>query len=476
MIEYLKTYRQKDGIITPGEKDKRKWDVQFEEFWEENYGDSICMIFETGHYFQYKLKGVYEKIEKVVINKIVKDWCRMKDLKYSIQKLNLANNIIETEHHKSLKEFDVDKTKRNVLNGILDLKTKTLSEHSMDYLSIHQANVNFREDKRDIQPTPCWDNLKKLFGNELKKVKWFITCVIFNNMSDERSLFIVGPTRAGKGSVIKMVEEMFSEGMVSNLPLEDLGENFGLEILVTSNLNLDKDSTIMRLKPKAVKFYKSITGRDGTITVNPKGRPRFNHKFEPFFFINVANLLYTLPPTDVKAFFSRPVIAEFKHRPKNTDPTFKDRLVLEASDVFSQLVYDGYQPFPELYKEIEKKKYNIDDYCEECKALWNYWSIPVNVICDMIFTNTGHGRDMMLSDEVIELVESTLNEHDYSTPPEKRLKQLITLALKKKGIKKRRSNGVDKYLGIALSPAFLEKEEKKIQELVEESEITGWKI
>jgi len=300
-----------------------------------------------------------------------------------------------------------------------------------------------------LTPTPYWDIIKTKYPIDLLKVEWFLRCVIYNNMSNELALFIVGVNRSSKGSTIGLISEMFPDSLTSHQSFESLGHSFGLSPMIGKNLNIDSEGTITKLNALAVKYFKTIVGQDGKITVNLKGVQQFDHDFNPFFFIFAMNQLYRMPGTDLRAFFSRVLIAQFSKQEKKPDPEFKINLLKESDSVFSKLVHEGYEDFQSFYKKIWDKEFELDEYIDEQKELWEAWSNPIGIVCKTLFKKDD-GVNQMDADEITELVTDGLADHGYGIPANNAIKAQITKAFKRMGIMKGRSNGVSYYRPVRL--------------------------
>jgi len=402
----------------------------------------MLWITEWNNWVRYN-NGIFEKIDNLEFNKILFDWLDIKEINSSTQKVNLAKTRIISNQYVTLDMFDADSNIRNVMNGLLQLSTLTIIPHTPSYLSLYQASVNYLA-PTELLPTPCWDIMRKKYPIEIQKVEWFVRNIIYNDMSNEVGMFIVGVNRSGKGSTIGLISAMFSGSLTSYQSLESLANNFGLAPLVSKNLNLDSEGTITRLKALAVKYFKTIVGRDGRITVNSKNKQQFDYEFNPFFFIAAMNQLYKLPPTDVAAFFARCFIIIFSKRELKPDPTFKGRLRLEADSVFSKLAQAGTEPLSEFYEKVWGTPFILDEYCDEMKNIWESWSSSIEIVCNSIFVKD-EGVNRLPVEEVIETIKEELTDKGYPIPKEHTIKSQITVALKKMKIYKQKSGDIFYY-------------------------------
>ena len=440
---YFKIFPQYKIDLPPSIKKEEKdeqipWYFEFDVYWDENYASIMIWIDDWNKWVLYNDKGYFEPISDLEFDKIIFDWLEVKKIKLSLHKVNLAKKKIISSHYTTLNMFDADLNIRNVKNGLLYLDDLILHEHTPDYFSLCQANVNYLE-PQELLPTPCWDGIREKYPINIKKVEWYLRCIIFNNMSNELALFIVGVNRSSKGSTLGLISEMFPDTLTSHQSLEALGNSFGLSTLIGKNLNIDSEGTITRLGATSIKYLKTIVGRDGKITVNIKGVKQFDHDFNPFFFLFAMNQLYRLPGTDLTAFFSRIFIVEFSKQENKPDPTFKSRLRKEADSVFSQLIHEGYEDFISFYEKIWGKKYILKDFITEMALIWESWSNPVSIVCKDLFIKD-EGTNRMEIEEVTDLVTDGLAEHGYGIPANNAVKAQITKVFKRMKISKSHSN------------------------------------
>ena len=437
---------------------KIAWDIQFANYWDEHFAKTMVWIDDWQKWVVYNGKGTYKKVSELEFTRILIEWLDANTIKFTSRKIHVAKNRITSNNYITLDSFDMDKNIRNVKNGLLHLDTRELTPHTPDYLSFNQANANYLEPKQ-LLPTICWDAMQVKYPHNIKKVEWFLKNIIYNDMSNEKALFIVGINRSGKGSTLGMISEIFPHTITAHQGIETLGTPFGISPLVGKNLNIDSEGIITKLNAFSVKFFKLIVGRDGYITVNPKGTPQFEHNFELLFFISAMNQLYRLPGTDLSAWFSRVVIAEFNKRENKPDPLFKDRLKGEVDSIFSKLVHEGHESFNSFYEKITGTEYDLEKYCIDTQKIWDSWSNPITMICNGLFKKGVEG-DVIDTSTAQEYVEDGLVDAGFIIPAPNHFAAQVKSALKKLGIKKHQSGSNYHYAPIKLIDPEMEKQQK----------------
>jgi putative DNA primase/helicase len=92
-------------------------------------------------------------------------------------------------------------------------------------------------------------------------------------------LFLLGPTRSGKGTIARMITALIGKGHVVNPTLASLATNFGLQPLIGKPLAIISDARLGNSPTTNVIVERllSITGEDG-FTIDRKFRDAWNGK------------------------------------------------------------------------------------------------------------------------------------------------------------------------------------------------------
>jgi phage/plasmid-associated DNA primase len=450
---------------------KTDWAIEFEDYWRRKQSVFFIWVMNWKKWVRYQdnddEKGFFKPVEEEIFNKVFKDWADNHGIKFNPGNLKTAALRIKCEWPTLLEEFDVDLNIRNVLNGFLNLNTKTLSPHIPGYLSLRQANIKFKP-KEKISPTPKWDSLFKYYPDMIL-IEWALRCIIFNDMSSEKSIFLVGPPRHGKGSLTDLLKQMFAHNMYSNVSIHDLNRDFHVAEMAGKNLNIDTEAIMSKVSSRVIMIFKKIVGRDGYVLCNPKGKALFDFKFIPFFFWTAMNKLFGLPPTDANAFYVRVVVAEMKDKPVKTDPNFKKDLIKESDDIFSKLVYAGPMTYEEAYKKRYNKDYNEKEHIELMSEKWRLWSDSVVIACRQLFKRQDDGINEISVDDVYESIVFWLEDNDYNVPSERSIKLRITHTFNGMRIAKKR-RGNKEYVYTPIEYVIQKSDEDLPDQLEHESE------
>jgi putative DNA primase/helicase len=195
----------------------------------------------------------------------------------------------------------------NLRNGVLDLETFELMPHSPEHMMLEQSLVDydpcldcpqFRSYLDDALDAQYHDTLAEIFGYSL-----------WTEYNAEKAFMFYGPPRTGKGTLLRVLQEMLGSGNYSSVNLQDLvNDRFKRAELFGKRANISGDVPATPIKDPAI--IKNLTGEDN-VTVEFKYGKNFQ-------MINAAKLIFganRLPrlSTDDDAFYDRWVIIPVEH-------------------------------------------------------------------------------------------------------------------------------------------------------------------
>ena len=167
----------------------------------------------------------------------------------------------------------------SVTNGLLDVRRRELLAHDPRFFNSTSVPFDFDPDAVDAER---WEGfLEDLWDADRESVEalgeWF-GYVISGRLDLHKILLIVGPTRAGKGVISRILGALVGEDNVAGPTLSSLNGDFGLAPLLGKSLAVVSDA---RLNGKGahvvVERLLSISGED-TLTVNRKYRDQWTGK------------------------------------------------------------------------------------------------------------------------------------------------------------------------------------------------------
>jgi putative DNA primase/helicase len=161
-------------------------------------------------------------------------------------------------------------------NGLLDVSRRELLPHTPAFFNA--TSVPFPYDADALEPTSWLRFLENLWGDDADSVgalqEWF-GYVVSGRLDLQKILLLIGPTRAGKGVIARILGALVGAGNVAGPTLSSLNGDFGLAPLLGKTLAVVSDARLNgRNSHVVVERLLSISGED-TLTVNRKYREQW---------------------------------------------------------------------------------------------------------------------------------------------------------------------------------------------------------
>lgn len=180
------------------------------------------------------------------------------------------NNVVDALKSVVLDTATVPETRLvSVNNGLLDPATMTLHPHTPTVFTVTSAPFDYDPDAQ----APAWNAfLQELLPGDPDAIEllrqWF-GYVLTAQTAQQKMLMIVGPPRAGKGIIGRVLTALLGKDNVASPTLAGLAENFGLWPLIGKSLGIVGDARISGGDPRLVERLLSISGED-QMTVDRK--------------------------------------------------------------------------------------------------------------------------------------------------------------------------------------------------------------
>jgi putative DNA primase/helicase len=373
-------------------------------------------------------------------------------------------NKIKRKTYFDRDSLNADADKIVVLNGILDISTGNLSNHSSDCLSTILYPVNYHK----LQVLPKgefeFDDFKKVLGKSMYweyitscftidgNVDWNGIYTLFEMMAYclikdcrfDKAMMLIGQGSNGKTVFIDFMQNMFGNENISNEQLGDISDDkFKSAELYGKTCNLFADIDQADLW-KTGKLKMLISGD------RMSAQRKHGH---PFTFKNFAKMVFSANRfprvTDQSnGFFRRFIIVEFKKsfqgklakvEYRNTLPFIQE----ERDRIFSTLI-------PVLNKMIERGGFRFDREIQELRNVWNKNSDPI----DQFLADENEVAHTDNEVDVISFLQLHMRYtnwcHDNNIIAEKLRK--FNKALLDAGYQPKNSNGMRKWVGMKLVP------------------------
>ena len=278
-------------------------------------------------------------------------------------------SIVDYEDATSIIKFQND--------YIYNLKTKEITPFTDDTFVIKQFGFNYDPNATCQE----WLNFinTSVDNKDIPVLQEFLGYIFYKGLPAQNFLVLKGPTRAGKGTVLGIIEDMLGESNVSSVPASALfsKEDTHMDLWQLEGKLANLDGEVEPYDLMHIANLKKLTGMDSIVS---------NQKYKnQHSFINVAKLLFALNSlpkiklndAEVDSFLSRIIIVNFIHsHADDADPTLKDRLETEISGIFNWML--------EGLKRLKNNNFlfsNTHSITEKAR-IYALTSDPLKVFCD----------------------------------------------------------------------------------------------
>ena len=273
--------------------------------------EKLDIRFYNENFYVYE-NGVYKinlpRIESCIvkINKNKKKFVRSEILDY----IRIIQYVTNQE---------IDKNIINFKNGLYDISTNTLVEHTPDIFTTCQINAEYLSDDELEQLIKNSQNkyidkfLDDICCSHIDRINTLLEFVGYSmtyNVDLAKVLFLLGETAAnGKSTFIELLSNLFTENNYCSVSLTDLSERFCGSELNNKLLNIIHE--VSDIKVKDITKFKAVVSGD-TISVEEKYKARY--KIKPFVHhIFAMNNLPEINNAD-EGFFRRLNIVPFERK------------------------------------------------------------------------------------------------------------------------------------------------------------------
>ncbi len=330
-------------------------------------------------------------------------------------------------------ELDQNENIINFQNGLLNLETMELTEHSPECLSSIQLPLQWSNQPCD---TPIFDNyLKALTDGDDKKQKLLLEFIgaVFSNICGYRFkkvLFLVGKGDTGKSQLRLLVERIIGNNNSCAVDLADIESRFGMANLYGKRLAGCADMSFMKIGQ--LKKLKLLTGGD-SIDFERKGKDKFSARYNGLLWFG-TNELPRFGGDRGQWVYDRFIIVECNNViPSNKqdkhlcDKMFAERegIVQKALVALKQAIDNGYifsipESSKELLKEYAESNSPVISFYKECCVLRSSDIPKDNCSCRRMFdvfrawcvdTNNGYtAKKSEFKKEIAEFLNMTVDE------------------------------------------------------------------
>jgi putative DNA primase/helicase len=225
-------------------------------------------------------------------------------------------------------------------NGLLNIKTLSGGIEIIDHTPLWFSSTVLDYDFDPNAKCPKWLSfLDQVFSDDRDRIallQEFFGYLLTPDTSQQKLLLMVGPKRAGKGTVTRVMQHIFGPGNCTSPTLGSLSGDFGLWPLLGRSVAIVPDAHLSHKADsvRVLEIIKSIVGEDAQ-NVNRKNLPILLNVRLPTRFVITCNELPNLKDAS-GAFMSRVLLLHFDQTFEGReDRQLGERLRREASGILN---------------------------------------------------------------------------------------------------------------------------------------------
>lgn len=336
----------------------------------EELSDKENVFYAAEQHYIYR-GGVYQPIHEMEAQKMVRD--KMLPSETKMNQITDAERQWRLLIRKEIRELNANPFILNVRNGLYNVLDDTLSEHSPEYYSTIQLNVNY--DAKSDCPLFKQFLLDSMGGDEeqVALLQEMLGYFLIPVNSAQKCFVIVGAAGAGKSVLLRVLNELLlGKENVSNVSWQALNERFKTAELFGKLANIFADLPTKNIDDNGI--FKALVGED-YLTVEKKNK-------DPFSFQSNARLLFSCNSIPKNygdrsdGFYRRLIIVRFNRTVpvEQRDPHLLDKFRAEADGIFlfaleglRRLMKENY-----VFCETELNKTELQQYREESDSVLSF--------------------------------------------------------------------------------------------------------
>jgi len=169
----------------------------------------------------------------------------------------------QTDHHL----FNPDRNITNFKNGLLNLKTENLSDHTPNYITTIQIPHNYIPNTKSDMINIIINGILKT--EDIKPLKEFIGYCMTLKINFKIAVMLIGERHSGKSTIEKIIAKLISIPNISAETLQGLSGKFNMFSLKNKTLNMADELPSKTIYDNAP--FKTITGGTEFVRGEEKG-------------------------------------------------------------------------------------------------------------------------------------------------------------------------------------------------------------
>ena len=250
-------------------------------------------------------------------------------------------------------------------NGVLDIKTGKLYNHSPDFITTYGIMANYMEINETH--TPIFDAfLNQITGGDLilqERILQIMGYCITPDIGAKKIFLFQGIGDSGKSLLCKLLQKLFSSSAYFPMKAANLKSRFALADLFGRTLAVCNDMPSEPLDIKATSILKELSGND---TVSSDVKYESSIVFENTAKIILVSNHSVVTKTSDKAFYNRIVTVPFKYTvPKSEqNPNLIHQLTAEFDGIATKIINAYFRLVRANY--VFSGEYPINEVVDTC--------------------------------------------------------------------------------------------------------------
>lgn len=260
-----------------------------------------------------------------------------------------------------IKDFESPPNFINLKNAVIDVEKNTIINFDPRYNFKFTLNIEYAENAS----CPIFEEMIKNMMTNQEDIdliqRWFGYHFIRGQL-EKKALFIVGPTDAGKTTLLWTLQQLIGEGNYSSHSLHDISNDTKYYVAdmqyKLANINAD----ISAMGPRDISMFKQLTGGDMISAREIRQKPKqFCNEAKMTFACNRTPNI-TEPILSDKAFWNRIMLINVKRGYEIEDKLIRNKLKEELPGILNWAI-DG-------LKDYHKKGLGYNKNCKDTKEIW----------------------------------------------------------------------------------------------------------
>lgn len=276
-------------------------------------------------------------------------------------------------------------------NGILNVETRELIPHTPRFFNLGAAGYDYDP----VATSPTWERFQSdLFDDDLESrdtLEEILGLFLVRETKYQKIPLVVGPRRAGKGVLGRLVPKVIGKRRVATPTITSLGESFGLQQLVGKSVAVIGDVRLRADAEEVAERLLAISGEDG-ISIQRKFKESLDGGLPIRFLLLSNEIPYLNDPSG--ALSSRFIILQLTESfLGKEDPDLEANLERELPGILNRCL-DGLQRLRDRGRFLQPAKGTaaiealealasphkvfLEEMCE--------WKIGAEVGCDALYS------------------------------------------------------------------------------------------